>query len=234
MDCLDLPAVQGTLKSFLQHHSSKTSIFRHSAFFIVQLSHPYTTTGKDPDAGKDWRWEEKGTTEDEMVGWHHWHDGHAFEQALGVGDGQGSLGWGGPWGGKDSDTTEKLNWTDSRSALVPKLRPRDQQHWYLWKPVRNTESQALPGPTRHHTRVCILPWPLGESALQSKRHWFTEGFLSFGIYALLIWAKMTDWRINFPKALNNLSAVLYCFEISCQTCQMELSILLWWLSWLSS
>ena len=45
-------------------------------------------TGKDPDAGKDWRQEEKGTTEDEMVGWHHWLDGHEFEQAPGVGDGQ--------------------------------------------------------------------------------------------------------------------------------------------------
>jgi hypothetical protein len=48
-------------------------------------------TGKDPDAGKDWRWEEKGMTQDEMVGWHQWLGGHEFEQALGVGDGQGSL-----------------------------------------------------------------------------------------------------------------------------------------------
>ena len=47
--------------------------------------------GKDPDAGKDWRQEEKGTTEDEMVGWHHWLNGHEFEQAPGVGDGQGGL-----------------------------------------------------------------------------------------------------------------------------------------------
>ena len=46
---------------------------------------------KDPDAGKDWKQEEKGVTEDEMVGWHHWLYGHEFEQALGVGDGQGSL-----------------------------------------------------------------------------------------------------------------------------------------------
>ena len=48
-------------------------------------------TGKDPDAGKDWRQDKKGTTENEMVGWHHWFDGHEFEQALGVSDGQGSL-----------------------------------------------------------------------------------------------------------------------------------------------
>ena len=66
--------------------------------------------GKDPDAGKDWRQEEKGVTEDEMVGWHHRLDGHEFEQAPGVDDGQGSLVCCSPWGGKESDTTEWLNW----------------------------------------------------------------------------------------------------------------------------
>ena len=60
---------------------------------------------KDPDAGKDWGQEEKGMTEDEMVGWHHWLDGHEFEQALGVGDGQGGLAWCSPCGRKESDTT---------------------------------------------------------------------------------------------------------------------------------
>ena len=65
---------------------------------------------KDPDAGKDWRQEEKGTTEDEMVGWHHWLDGHEFEQALGVGEGQGSLVCCSPWGHKESHMTERLNW----------------------------------------------------------------------------------------------------------------------------
>ena len=67
---------------------------------------------KDPDAGKDWRWEEKVTTEDEMVGWHHRLYGHEFEQALGIGDGQGSLACCSPWGHKESDTTEWLNWTE--------------------------------------------------------------------------------------------------------------------------
>ena len=62
---------------------------------------------KDPDAGKDWR-QEKGTTEDEKVEWHHWFDGHEFEQALGVGDGQGVLVCCSPWGCKESDTTEQL------------------------------------------------------------------------------------------------------------------------------
>ena len=66
---------------------------------------------KYPDPGKDWRQEEKGTTEDEMIGWHHLLDGHEFEQALGVGDGQGSLACWSSSGRKESDMTEQLNWT---------------------------------------------------------------------------------------------------------------------------
>ena len=73
--------------------------------------------GKNPDSGKDWRQEEKGTTEDEMVGWHHRLDGHEFEQAPVVGDGQGSLACCSPWGGKESDTTERLNWTELNHHL---------------------------------------------------------------------------------------------------------------------
>ena len=65
---------------------------------------------KDPDAEKDWMQEEKGTREDEMVGWHHQLDGHEFELAPGVGDGQGSLVCCSPWRCKESDTTERLNW----------------------------------------------------------------------------------------------------------------------------
>ena len=68
--------------------------------------------GKDPDAGKDWRQEEMGTTEDEIVGWCHRLNGCGFEQASGVGDGQGSLVCCSPWGRKESDTTEWLNWTE--------------------------------------------------------------------------------------------------------------------------
>ena len=65
---------------------------------------------KDPEAGNDWGQEEKGTTEDEMVGWHHRLNGHGFEQAPGVGDGQGGLACCGPRGQRESDTTERLNW----------------------------------------------------------------------------------------------------------------------------
>ena len=67
---------------------------------------------KTADAGKDWRREEKGRTEDEMVGWHHQLNGHEFEWTPGVGDGQGGLACCRPWGRKESDTTEQLNWTN--------------------------------------------------------------------------------------------------------------------------
>ena len=68
---------------------------------------------RDPDAGKDWGHEEKGMTEDEMVGWHHQLDGHEFGWTPGVGYGQGGLVCCSSWGHKESDTTEWLNWTEA-------------------------------------------------------------------------------------------------------------------------
>ena len=74
---------------------------------------------KDSDAGKSWRQEEKGMTEDEMVEWHHQLDAGEFEQALGFGDRQGSLACCSPWGCKESVTTERLNWTESKENYTP-------------------------------------------------------------------------------------------------------------------
>ena len=68
--------------------------------------------GKDLDAGKDWKQEEKGTTEDEMAGWHHQLDGHEFGWTLAVGVGQGGLACCNSWGRKESEMTERLNWTE--------------------------------------------------------------------------------------------------------------------------
>ena len=68
--------------------------------------------GKDPDAGKDRGQEEKGTTEDEMVGWHHWLDGHEFGWTPGVGGRRGGLVFCSPWDCKELDMTERLNWTE--------------------------------------------------------------------------------------------------------------------------
>ena len=72
--------------------------------------------GKDPDAGKDWGQEEKGMTEDEMVGWHHWHNGYEFEQTPGDSERQGSLVCCSPWGHKESDRSS--DWTATATTLV--------------------------------------------------------------------------------------------------------------------
>ena len=86
-------------------------------------------TRKDLDAGKDWRQEEKGLTEDEMVGWHHWLDGRESEWTPGVGDGQGGLACCDSWGSKESDTTEWLNWTELGLGNI--LEFRNHKVW-MW------------------------------------------------------------------------------------------------------
>ena len=77
---------------------------------------------KDPDAGKDWGQEEKGTTVDEMIGWHHQVNEHEFVWTVGVGDGQGGLACCSPWGHKESDTTEQLNWSPNEYLTLGSSR----------------------------------------------------------------------------------------------------------------
>ena len=74
--------------------------------------------GKDSDAGRDWGQEEKGTTEDEIAGWHHGLDGRGSEWTLRDGDGQGGLACCDSWGHKESDMTERLNWTELNPSLT--------------------------------------------------------------------------------------------------------------------
>ena len=76
-------------------------------------------TGRDPEAKQDWRWEEKGMTEDEMAGWHHRLYGREFEWTPGDGDGQGGLACCDSWGRKELDTTEWLNWTELNWLNIP-------------------------------------------------------------------------------------------------------------------
>ena len=127
-----------TVSSFLQCHILKEISLECSLEgLMLRLKFQYSghvmrrtdSFWKHPDVGKDWRQEEKGTTEDEMVGWHHWLDRHEFEQALGVGDGQGSLVCYSPWGHKESDMTEWLDWTEqchSRNSLGTILQCHSQ------------------------------------------------------------------------------------------------------------
>ena len=109
---------------------------------------------KDPDAGKNWGQEEKGTIEDEMVGWHHWLDGHEFEWTLGVGDGQGGLVCCGSWGCKESDTTDRLNCTE------------------LTHPHHLLSIPLLSGTTRYSGLFCTFSAPTLES-------FFQEALISF-------------------------------------------------------
>ena len=94
--------------------------------------------GKYPDAGKDWG-QEKGTTEDEMVGWHHWLDGHEFEQTLGDGERQGSLVCCSPCGHKESDIAERLN--NNKADLE-----EDREYgWFPQPPERSTHRTKRTG-----------------------------------------------------------------------------------------
>ena len=91
---------------------------------------------KAPDAGKDWRQEEKGTTEDEMVGWNHWLNGLEFEQTPGVCDGQEGLVCCSPWGHKELDTTEQLNWTKKFPSVKMDECGQPLYPWYRNKTYR--------------------------------------------------------------------------------------------------
>jgi len=88
---------------------------------------------KDPDVGQDWGREEKGTTEDEMVGWHHRLNGHGFGWTPAVGDGQGGLVCCSSWGCKESDMTEWLNWTELNWLFVNLLKHNEEESPRKWR-----------------------------------------------------------------------------------------------------
>ena len=106
--------------------------------------------GKDSDAGKDCRQEEKGMTEDEMVGWHHWLNGHEFEQTPGDGEGQGSLACCSPWGHKELDMTEQLNNSNWFSTIDSGSSAPHCQHKPHQSPCK-ASSCSPPWPTYHVT-----------------------------------------------------------------------------------
>ena len=100
---------QSILKEINPEHSLEGLMLSWGCNTSATSSPKSWLIGKNSDCGKDWAQEEKGMTEDEMVGWHHRLDGHEFEQALGAGDGQGGLACCSPWGHKELKMTEPLN-----------------------------------------------------------------------------------------------------------------------------
>ena len=150
---------------------------------------------QDLDAGSDWRLEEKGTIEDEMVGWHHQLYGHEFEQALGVGDGQGGLACCSPWGCQQSDMTERLNLTKPKMMLqqtlesplncteIKLVNPKGNQPWILTGRI-DTEGEA--------------PWKrprcwerLKAKGEESGRGW--DGWIASLIQWIWTWANSRRW-----------------------------------------
>ena len=101
---------QSLLKEISAEHSLEGLMLKLKLLWTLEVKD--WSIGTDPDAGNDWRQEDKGTTEDGMVGWHHRLDGHEFEWTQGVGDGQGGLACCDSWSRKELDTTEQLNWTE--------------------------------------------------------------------------------------------------------------------------
>ena len=141
-------------------------------------------TRKDPDDGKDWRREEKGTTEDEVVGWHHWLDGHKSEQAPGVGDGQGSLACYSPWDRKELDMTKRLNWTDLVSILQfslldnYSLKPRK---WLSLSAIAQGSSlkRCISAWLSHNSLACCDSWGRKELDMTEQLIWSDSFIASF-------------------------------------------------------
>ena len=139
------------------------------------------THWKRPWCWEGLRQEEKGTTEDEMVGWYHWLNGHEFEQALGVGNGQGSLACCSPWGHKESDTTEQLNWTESTSlgeqdrlaSYIHVLGYIHSSEWCWWP------SESRDAPCKAGFKG--TKWQLWKTGLQRDHSWAFMFSLKFQV-----------------------------------------------------
>ena len=135
--------------------------------------------GKDSDAGRDCGQEQKGTTEDEMAGWHHWLNGHESEWTPGVGDGQGGLACCNSWGRKELDTTEWLNWTELKLRYLNRRNPKhgkSKQCWLAYKCSR-VELSAL-------ELNQIVLFRIKKFMLNGQVDWDTEGP---GIWSNIIW-----------------------------------------------
>ena len=134
--------------------------------------------GKDSDAGRDWGQEEKGTTEDEMAGWHHKLDGHEFGWTPGVGDGQGGLACCSSWGRKEWDTTEQLNWTDSFYNLI----------FY---------QSLLQSLLSSHTGLLVIPQTSSHTLSSRPLNWLVSAEISFSRFLMVhSFISVKSWLIS--------------------------------------
>ena len=153
--------------------------------------------GKDSDAGRDWGQEEKGTPEDEMAGWHHWLDGCDSGWTPGVGDGQEGLGCCNSWGRKESDTTERLIWSDLNCSMSGFPVPHDllefaqiHGHWVSDAIDHLTpftfRLQSFPASTPFSVSRLFASggWSIGASALVSVPPMNIQGWFPLGLIGL--------------------------------------------------
>ena len=165
-----------------------------------------SSVGKDPDARNYWGQEEKGTTEDKMVGRHHWLDGHEFEQAPRIGDGQGSLACCSPCGRKELDTTVGLNWTENMcfnyTALpLPMLLPLRQLNWLMNR--MNYCPFAISQPWWHGTQSFIISYCASKSLM-----WKPFSFIFCFYTGLNLYSECTESVLGF-----SFQSLLYSFFI---------------------
>ena len=172
--------------------------------------------GKDSDAGRDWGQEEKGTTEDEMAGSHHWLIGRESGWTPGVGDGQGGLECCDSWGRKESDTTEQLNWTELNwwyiNHILCKISSREWEYHLLIFLGENICRFPLSSFLTWVLTKFYCKWVLAPNLRGGKKINFQSFFLYFGItdkgLGTYIYSEICNSYLSFPSLLLTLQVFI--------------------------
>ena len=179
--------------------------------------------GKDSDAGRDWGQEEKGTPEDEMAGWHHWLNGCESEWTLGVGDGQGGLACCDSWGRKESDTTERLIWSDLKESWglwdlwvclhIPTARFSEESHVFHYGLI----SISFPPLLDSRSRFSFYSFPV----VRVERELFVTLFFFFfkarqtstsSVVQLSLWFKIYNKYLEGKKSYRKFNMLRWTHE----------------------
>ena len=162
------------------------------------------THWKRPNPGKHWRQKEKGTTEDKMVGWHHRLNRHEFEQALGVDDGQGSLACCSPWSLKESDTTERRNWTELNWIFLTDetLLPWKESEAGIWTCKGLEEDE----------RIRALPCSVPRLFFPQEEFGVGTMLLSSCSFLFEFWSHLVLWLL-FPFSC--ILTIFLCWNLIC-------------------